>query len=131
MAAPGASDFFLLQQDGKRLAGNLAPMPPRTGILTCLIRASEPDTTFWASATFIAPGLYVFSGSDLYHACMARQRRFCTPWSGCSPAPCCWRCWAAPWSAAASCSRTDAIARACRAIMDGDLKTRIPAARHR
>ena len=34
MAAPGASDFFLLQRDGKRLAGNLPPMPPRTGILT-------------------------------------------------------------------------------------------------
>ena len=33
MAAPSASDFFLLQQAGVRLVGNLAAMPPRAGIL--------------------------------------------------------------------------------------------------
>ena len=42
MAAPGASDFFLLQKDGKRLAGNLPAMPPRTGIVTLAGRRPRP-----------------------------------------------------------------------------------------
>src|SRR5690348_15004421 len=34
LAAPGSSDFLILEHNGKnRLAGNLAPMPPQLGIL--------------------------------------------------------------------------------------------------
>ena len=34
MGKPGESDFFLLQKDGKRIAGNLPAMPARSGIVT-------------------------------------------------------------------------------------------------
>ena len=51
MAAPGASDFFLLQRDGKRLVGNLPPMPPRTGSFTLPGSAPRHDV-LGVAATF-------------------------------------------------------------------------------
>ena len=123
MTAPGASDFFLLQRDGKRLAGNLPPMPPRTGVLT--LPGSGPQHRILGVATFLAPGLYIFSGSDLHHAELARRHIVR----------------ALIWVFAGAVllailggilvsrnllSRTDAIARTCRAIMSGNINTRVP-----
>ncbi len=125
MAAPGASDFFLLQQNNVRLAGNLAAMPPRTGILTLPPPDGRAGHAILGLGTFIAPGLYIFSGSDLYHANLARTRILRTSF------------WVLAGTLALAVlggfavsrsllSRTDAIAQACRAIMAGNLKTRIP-----
>jgi signal transduction histidine kinase len=123
MTAPGASDFFLLQRDGKRVVGNLAPMPPRTGILT--LPGSGPHHDILGVAAMLAPGLYVFSGSDLYRAELAREQILRVL---------IWIFAVALVLAALAgslvsrrfLSRTDMIAQTCRAIMDGDLKTRIP-----
>ncbi len=123
MALPGASDFFLLQRDGKRQAGNLAPMPPRIGILTLPGSASHHEIL--GVAAELAPGLYVFSGSDLYRVRLAREQIVrVLIWIFAA---------ALVLSALAGSlvsrrflSRTDMIAQTCRAIMDGDLKTRIP-----
>ncbi len=123
MAEPGASDFFLLQRNGIRLAGNLAPMPPRTGILT--VPGARPRHAILGVAAMLAPGLYVFSGSDLYRANLARRQILRTL---------IWIFAAALVLATIAGSlvsrsflgRTDMIAQTCRAIMNGDLKTRIP-----
>ena len=125
MSAPGASDFFLLQDNGRRLAGNLPPMPPRTGILTLPYPGARPPHEILGTATYLAPDLYLFSGSDLYPARLARRRivRVLI-----------WIFLGAVMLAILSgvlvsrgfLSRTDAIARACGAIMQGNLKTRVP-----
>ncbi len=125
MAAPGASDFFLLQRDGTRLAGNLAPMPERTGILMLPAPGGDSGHAILGVAGYLAPGLYIFSGSDLYSARQARQHILQTLF---------WLFMAALLLAIIGgvlvsrffLKRTDAIAKACRAIMDGNLKTRVP-----
>jgi signal transduction histidine kinase len=125
MTAPGGSDFFLLQQNGNRLAGNLAPMPERTGVLTLPMPGAKPPHAILGAATYLAPGIYIFSGSDLYPARQARQHILQTLF---------WLFMAALLLAIMGgvlvsrffLSRTDAIAKACRAIMDGNLKTRVP-----
>lgn len=61
MAAPSASDFFLLQQGGRKLAGNLPPMAPTAGVVT-LRPGGRPVL---GRGAFLAPGLYVFAGRDL------------------------------------------------------------------
>ena len=123
MTAPGASDFFLLQRNGRRLAGNLAAMPPRTGIFT--LPGASPSHDILGVAAFIAPGLYIFSGSDIYHAHLARQhivRTLIWVFAGAVVL-------AIMGSILVSrgfLSRTDAIARTCRAIMSGNINTRVP-----
>jgi signal transduction histidine kinase len=123
MAAPGSSDFFLLQQNGRRVAGNLAPMTPRTGVVA--LPGAAPGHDILGTGEMIAPGLYIYSGSDLYRV-HAAERDILQAMA-----------WlfalallvAAAGGAAVSRSflrRSDAMARACRAIMDGDLKARIP-----
>ncbi|HWY63333.1 MAG TPA: HAMP domain-containing sensor histidine kinase [Rhizomicrobium sp.] len=123
MTAEGASDFILLQRDGKRLAGNLKAMPPRTGIFT--VPGIRRRHRILGVATYIAPGLYIFSGSDLYPARLAREHivQFLI-----------WIFAGAVLLAVLGgvfvsrnlLRRTDAIARACRAIMNGNMKTRVP-----
>ncbi len=85
MSAPGASDFFLLERGGVVLAGNLKPMPPQTGILTLPYPGNLPGHAILGVGTFLAPDLYVFSGSDLYRARLT-QRRILPHCPGCSPA---------------------------------------------
>jgi signal transduction histidine kinase len=122
MAAPGASDFFLLQQNGKRLAGNLPAMPPRSGIVTL------PPGRIMPCA---GGGRHDGAGA----LCLFRQRSESRqPGPGAYPADSDLgvRRGAAAGDPGGSLvsrsflSRTDAIAQACRAIMDGDLRTRIP-----
>jgi signal transduction histidine kinase len=126
MAAPGASDFFLLERDGKsRVAGNLAPMTPRTGILTLPYPAKAEGHAILGVGAFIAPGLYVFSGSDLYNAHLARSRILrMLVWVFAGAV-----ILALAGGLAVSrsfLSRTDEIVRTCRAIMAGNLASRIP-----
>ena len=125
MSAPGASEFFLLQRDGVRLAGNLPPMTPRTGTLTLPYPGKGPMHAIMGEATYLGPGLYVFSGSDLYHARLARQhilRILIWIFAGAVLLA----ILAGVLVSRGFLSRTDAIARACGAIMQGNLKARVP-----
>ena len=123
MSAPGASDFFLLQKDGKRVAGNLPPMAPRSGIVS--LPGTGPDHDILGAGDFLAPGLYVYAGSDLQRVHAAEREILQTL---------AWLFALAMLLAVAGgalvsrsfLQRSDAMARACRAIMDGDLKARIP-----
>ena len=125
MSAPGASDFFLLQRNGIRLAGNLAPMTPRTGILTLPYPGQGPAHQILGVATYLAPGLYVFSGSDTYNASLARRRILrILVWI--FAAAVALAILAGILVSRTFLSRTDAIARACGAIMQGNMATRVP-----
>ena len=125
MSTPGASDFFLLAQGRKRLAGNLQPMTPQSGILILPNPGNSPGHLILGVGTFLAPNLYVFSGSDLYRAQLTRQRILVT----------------LSWVFAGALIlailggtlvsrgflyRTDMIVTTCRAIMAGNLTTRVP-----
>ena len=126
MAAPGASDFFLLERGAtKRLVGNLAPMPPRTGILTLPHPDGTPGHGILGVGAFVAPDLYVFSGSDLYHARLARQRilRILTWIFG---GTLILALLGGLTVSRGFLRRTDVIVRTCRAIMAGNLASRIP-----
>ena len=126
MAGPGAPDFILLERDEKtRLAGNLAPMPPRAGILTLPYPGGAANHAILGVGAFVAPDLYIFSGSDLHNAWMARRRILRT------------LAWVFAGALAVAIlggvivsrgflSRTDEIVRTCRAIMAGNLASRIP-----
>ena len=125
MSAPDASDFFLLERGGVSLAGNLKPMPPQTGILTLPYPGNARGHAILGVGIFLAPGLYVFSGSDLYRARLT-QRRILATLS--------WVFGGALILALAGgmlvsrsfLRRTDVIVRTCRTIMAGNLTTRIP-----
>ena len=121
MAAPSTSDFFLLQKDGKPVAGNLPAMAPRTGVFQLVRNGHE----ILGVGKMLAPGVYAWSGSDFAHAQLVKREIVQT------------MVWlfavalllAVIGGALVSRSflrRSDAMARACRAIMDGDLKARIP-----
>jgi signal transduction histidine kinase len=121
MAAPGASDFLLLQRDGRALAGNLPPMPAQAGTVSLERR----DHEILGSGAQLSPGFYVFSGSDLSRIHAARRRLIQAML---------WLLGAALVLAGLGGAlvsrsflrRTDAMASACRAIMDGDMRARIP-----
>ena len=121
MAAPGVSDFFLLQKNGAKVAGNLPAMTARTGVFTLTRDGHE----ILGVGQLLAPGIYAWSGSDLDRARVARRQMMQTM---------AWLFAAALLLAAAGgvavsrsfLRKSDAMARACRAIMDGDLKARIP-----
>ena len=126
MASPGASDFFLLERDGKtRLAGNLAPMLPQLGILTLPYPSGSRGHAILGVGAFITPDLYVFSGSDLYNTRQARGqilRTLVWVFAGALAL-------ALAGGLAVSRSflrRTDEIVKTCRAIMAGNLSSRIP-----
>lgn len=124
MASPGASDFFLLQRNGsEKLAGNLPPMQALTGVIEFPHPAAAGRAIPGVGA-FVAPGLYVFAGSDLRATQMARQRILRT------------LIWIFAGALALALlggtivsrtflRRTDEIVTTCRAIMAGNLASRI------
>lgn len=125
MASPGASDFFLLQRNGsEKLEGNLAPMPAWTGVLD-LPNPYASGRAILGVGAFVAPGLYIFVGSDLRATQMARRRILRT------------LAWVFAGALALALlggmivsrsflRRTDEIVTTCRAIMAGNLASRIP-----
>jgi signal transduction histidine kinase len=121
--APGESELFLLQKDGQRLAGNLPVIPPQVGIVE--LRPNGQRTRVLGVGRKLAPGLYAFSGSELTHVHRVQGQIQQTLL---------WIFVVALVLAAVGgvlisrsfLSRTDAMARACRAIMDGNLKARLP-----
>lgn len=125
MAGPVSSDFYLLQKDNKVVAGNMPAMSARIGTILIPAAAANGYHEVLGVGAYLGPGLYVFIGSDtarmrtvqshilhvmlvLFAAAMivAIATGSLVSWS--------------------FLRRTDAMARACRAIMDGDLTLRIP-----
>jgi signal transduction histidine kinase len=125
MAAPGFSDFFLLERGSTVMAGNLPAMPHQTGILTLPDPAARPGHAILGVGTFLAPDLYVFSGSDLYRA-RATQRRILITLSWVLAGALLLALLGGMLVSRNFLRRADVIARTCRAIMAGNLTTRIP-----
>ncbi|HEY2835600.1 MAG TPA: ATP-binding protein [Rhizomicrobium sp.] len=126
LALPGSSDFLVLERGGKtRLAGNLAPIPPQLGARTLPDPGGRKDHAILGVGAFITPDLYVFSGSDLHNAGQARQRILRTlVWVFAGALA---LALAGGFAVSRSfLSRTDEIVKTCRAIMAGNLASRIP-----
>ena len=125
MAAPGASDFFLLEQGRTSLAGNLSPMPPQTGILSLPYPGDKRGHAVLGVGIFLAPDLYVFSGSDLYRARLT-QRRILVTLSWVFAGALILALLGGMLVSRSFLRRADVIVRTCRAIMAGNLTTRVP-----
>jgi signal transduction histidine kinase len=120
---PSASELFLLQRDGERIDGNLPQMPPQLGIVELGPTPQHP--AILGIGAQLAPDLYVFSGGEVTHIRQVQtqiQQALLWVFLGALLL-------AVIGGVLVSRSflgRTDAMARACRAIMDGDLKARLP-----
>ena len=125
MSAPGFSDFFLLERDQTRLAGNLQPMAPRTGTLSMPYPGSPSGHAILGVGTFLAPGIYIFSGSDLYRARLT-QRRILVTLSWVFAGALILALLGGLLVSRSFLRRADVIVRTCRAIMAGNFDTRIP-----
>lgn len=125
------TDYFLLETAaGVKLAGNLPAMPAIAGerrlpLPHPVAGEEDEDHEIVGRGSFLAPGLYVFVGRDLYLATAAEESVLQT----------------FGWVLGATLlvalmggillsnsllSRMDAITRTCRAIMAGHLSDRIP-----
>lgn len=120
--APGDAELYLVQRGNRRIAGNLPPMPPRFGVVT--LSQGTRHQVLGVGAE-LAPGLYAFSGSRLSRVqAVQEQLLHILLWVFLGALVL-----AAIGGVLVSrsfLSRTDAMATACRTIMDGDLKTRLP-----
>ena len=123
MGTPGQSDFFLLQKDGKKIAGNLPSMPARRGIVP--LPGSGPGHDILGVGAFLEPGLYVYAGSDLQRV-HAAERQILQTLAWLFALAMLLAIGGGTLVSRSFLQRSDAMARACRAIMDGDLKARIP-----
>jgi signal transduction histidine kinase len=125
MSPPGTSDFFLLERGRTPLAGNLSPMPPQTGVLSLPYPGNPPGHAILGVGIFLAPDLYVFSGSDLYRARLA-QRRILFTLSWVLVGALILALLGGMLVSRSFLRRADVIVRTCRAIMAGNLTTRVP-----
>lgn len=126
MAAPANSGFYLLQQNGKPVAGNLPAMAPHIGAVEfTLASAHRHGRRVLGTGAFLAPGLYVFSGSDTPRL-RAVQAHLLNVMLGLFAAAMLLAVAGGALVSRSVLNRTDAMARACRDIMDGDLSLRIP-----
>ncbi|HEX4271662.1 MAG TPA: ATP-binding protein [Rhizomicrobium sp.] len=125
MAGPVSSDFYLLQKDGKAIAGNMTAMPPRIAMVDIPPSAATGNHHVLGVGAFLAPGLYIFAGSDTARL-HAVQEHILHVMLGLFAAATLLAVAGGTLVSWSFLRRTDAMARACRAIMDGDLKLRIP-----
>jgi len=125
MAGPVSSDFYLLQQNGKPIAGNMPAMPERSGTVELPASTATGNHQVLGVGAFLAPGLYVFTGSDTGRLLAVQSHILHVMLSlfVCAMTLAVGGGTLVSWSFL---RRTDAMARACRDIMDGDLKLRIP-----
>jgi len=73
LAKPPASDFLIIERaGGNKIAGNLSFVPPQVGTQKLPVPTAAHDEEeaeaheILGRGAFIAPGLYAFSGRDLY-----------------------------------------------------------------
>ena len=120
MAAPRASDFLLLARNGKKLAGNLPLLPPRTGTF----ELQQDGRPMLGRGIFLAPGLYLFAGRDLSIMNSAENsivRALAWVFGGALIAAAC----GGIFLSRSFLRRMDAITRTCHAIMEGRFADRI------
>ena len=125
MAGPVSSDFYLLQQDGKPIAGNMPAMPMRTGTIDIPRSPATGDHAVLGVGAFLGPGLYIFTGSDTARLHQV-QEHILHVMLGLFGAALLLAVAGGALVSRTFLNRTDAMARACRDIMDGDLSLRIP-----
>ena len=125
MADPASKGLYVLQQDGKVLAGNMPAIPARTGPSQITFTLNGRTREVIGVGAFLGPGLYVFSGSDTAELLAVQSHllkvmlfllvgAMLLAIAGGS---------VVSWSFL---RHTDAMTKACRDIMDGDLKRRLP-----
>lgn len=125
MAGPVSSDFYLLQQDGKAIAGNMPAMAARIGTVDIPSSPATGNHDVLGVGAFLAPGLYVFTGSDTARLHQV-QTHILHVLLGLFAAAMLVAIAGGTLVSWSFLRRTDAMARACREIMDGDLSLRIP-----
>jgi len=125
MAGPANSGFYLLQRDGKVLAGNLPAMSPRTGTIEFSVSVAGGSREMLGVGEFVAPGLYVFSGSDKARL-RAVEAHILDVMLVLFAVALLIAVAGGTLVSRSFLRRTDAMAKACRDIMQGDLKLRIP-----
>jgi len=140
-AVPGLWGRYLLQSaDGHWLAGNLAAMPPKTGLFEVVVvpagstggaprgdAAQRRTDVALGEGRFLPDGSYLFIGEDTRPLVAARERIL---------GAFAWIIGATVLAALASGAllsaaflrRIDAITRTCRAVIDGRFGDRIPVA---
>jgi signal transduction histidine kinase len=122
MGAPAASDFYLLQQADRRVAGNLPHMAPQRGTV---FLGAPGQRDILGVGEWIGPGLYVFSGSSMARV-YSTQSHILNVLLWLFGAALLLAVLGGALVSRSFLARTDSMARACRAIMDGNLKARIP-----
>jgi signal transduction histidine kinase len=125
MAGPASSDFYLLQQNGKPIQGNLPAVVPRVGTIQLPATPITNNREVLGVGTFLAPGLYVFSGRDMTRLRNV-QSHILHAMLGLLAAAMLVAVAGGTLVSWTFLRRTDAMARACRDIMAGNLKLRIP-----
>ncbi len=125
LAGRASSQFYLLQRDGKAVDGNMPAMVTRTGTLELAASPATRDRQVLGAGAFLAPGLYVFVGRDMA-GLQSVQAHILHVMLGLFAAGLLLAILAGALVSWSFLRRTDAMAKACRDIMDGDLKTRIP-----
>ena len=125
MAGPGSSDFYLLQQIGKVVDGNLPAMPERTGTVEIAASPVTGNHEVLGVGAYLAPSLYVFSGSGT-NRLRAVQAHILNVMLVLFAAAMLLAVAGGALVSRSFLRRTDAMAKACRDIMDGDLTLRIP-----
>lgn len=127
---PDADDAFLLQRNGRLVAGNIPVMTPRIGVFTMpmppLAHDTEEGHKLLGRGVFVAPGVYAYVGRDLVFVGAAENYilyafgvvlAVSLVLSGVS----------ALMLSRSFLRRVDAVTGTCRHIMAGRLSERIPA----
>ena len=125
MAGPASSALYLIQQDGKVVGGNLPAMASRTGPIEFSFSDQGRVRQVLGVGDYLAPGLYVFSGSDMARL-RAVQAHILSIMLDLFAAAILIAVAGGALVSRSFLRRTDAMARACHDIMQGDLKLRIP-----
>ncbi|HET7083342.1 MAG TPA: ATP-binding protein [Rhizomicrobium sp.] len=125
MAAPASSGFYLLQQDGRPVAGNLPAMTPQTGTADIAFTTGNHTHRVLGTGALLAPGLYVFSGGDTRRL-RTVQRHILNVMLVLFAAALLLAVVSGALVSRSFLRRTDAMAKACRDIMQGNFSMRIP-----
>ena len=122
---PAGEDAYLLQREGKSIAGNIPAMAPRLGSFSLILSTRDGPHTVWGRGAFISKGAYAFVGRDLEQVQQAEAailRAFAVVFLA--------SLLLATLSGLALSrsflNRIDAVAETCRSIMSGKLSERIP-----
>jgi len=124
-AVPGVSGSYLLQaRDGRRLAGNLAPMPARTGRFEVEVPGA-PRGVVLGEGSFLPDGSYLFVGESTARVAHTRALILAS-FAGIIGATLALAIAGGMLLSAGFLRRVDAITRTCQAVVAGRFGERIP-----